>query len=258
LNRRFHLRESEDGVSLAITMRLWVKLDQQTPQDPWQARRAILFLVLATLALQISWVLPLFGLAQTPASRHLVRVLVKWVLFAAFVGMMRTGSVKLTWRELGFTSEGWGDRAKAVGLAVLLTVPVAALFSTSPALRRLVYDNLSGWYTGEAVVPRGPVLLMGILLVAFTAAFVEELLWRGYALAVLPARVGLFSAVVISSTLFGLTHTYTGGRGVVLTLAVGIALSLVYWWKRRLLVNIVVHFLFDVAAPLYVLYKPWA
>ena len=63
---------------------LSAKLDQQ-------ARGAIFFLLLATLALQISWVLPLFGLAGTPVARHLIRMVTKWFLFIVFIRMMRSG-----------------------------------------------------------------------------------------------------------------------------------------------------------------------
>lgn len=108
-------------------------------------------------------------------------------------------------------------------------------------------------------MPRSAGLILGgiffIMAVAFTAAFVEELFWRGYALAVLPTRLGMLGAVTFASALFGLTHTYLGLSAAVLTFGGGIALSLVYWWRRSLLLNIAIHFLFDVAGPLYVLGK---
>ncbi len=238
---------------------LSAKLDQQ-------ARGAIFFLLLVTLALQISWVLPLFGLAGTPVTRHLVRMVTKWLLFVVFIRMMRSGTAGLGWRELGFRNDGWRDRAKQLGLAVALTAPAAVVFAASPTLQNLVLRNLDG---GAAVTMPGSAghlfgnifgimfgsIIFGIIAVAFTAAFVEELFWRGYALAVLPARVGLFGAVTIASALFALTHTYLGLSAVVLTFGGGIALSLVYWWKRSLLLNIAIHFLSDVAAPIYVLSK---
>ncbi len=229
-----------------------------------RAGTAIFFLLLATLALQISWVLPLFGVAQTPAARHLVRMAIKWSLFVVFLRMMRSRTMGLAWRELGVRYDGWRDVARQLGLAVVLTAPLGVLFAASPTLQDLVLLNLSppdapGLGSGAAgTIPQSVGLLFGIVAVAFTAAFLEELFWRGYALARrggLPARFGIRGAVAIASALFGLTHTYLGWTAVVLTFGGGIALSLVYWWRRSLLLNIAIHFLFDVAGPLYVLSK---
>ncbi len=224
-----------------------------------QAGTAILFLLLATLTLQISWVLPLFGLAGTPVSRHVVRMAVKWALLAVFLCMMRSAKAGLPWQELGFTNKSWRERFGQLALGVALTAPVAALFVVSPNLQNLVLRNLSRADTSKLgsgateTLPASAGLLFGVLVVAITAAFVEELFWRGYALAVLPARVGMFWAVTIASALFGLTHTYLGWTAVALTFVGGIALSVIFLWKRSLLLNIAIHFLFDVAGPLYVL-----
>ncbi len=224
-----------------------------------RTQTALLFLLLATLALQISWVLPLFGLAETPASRHLVRMAVKWVLLAVFLWVMRSAKARLPWQELGFTNKSWRERVGQLALAVALTAPVVALIVISPNLQNLVLRNLSRADTSRlgsgatGTLPASAGLLFGVLAVAFTAAFVEELFWRGYALAVLPARVGMFWAVTVASALFGLTHAYLGWTAVALTFVGGIALSVIFLWKRSLLLNIAIHFLFDVAGPLYML-----
>ncbi len=230
-----------------------------------QTRTAILFLLLATLALQISWVLPLFGLAEMPGARHLVRMAVKWSLFVLFLGMIRSATGRLTWQELGFSNRSWRERFGQLALAAALTAPIMALFVMSPTLQSLVLQNLArhtasgpSWRAVGALPVSsglGPGMMVGIMAVTFTAAFVEELFWRGYALAVLPARVGIFWAVTIASGLFGLTHTYLGWRAVALTFVGGIALSVLYWWRRTLLLNITIHFLFDVAGPLILLLK---
>ena len=229
------------------------------------AGRALLFLLIATASLQVSWILPFFGLAEAPVARHMVRMAVKWALFVVFLGFIRPAAGRLTWQELGFTNRSWRERFGQFGLAAALTAPIVALLVMSPPLQGFILQNLSrhtaaglGGRAVEAIPSSsglGLGMIAGIMAVALTAAFVEELFWRGYALAELPARLGVLWAIILASALFGLTHTYLGWLAVALTFIGGIALSVLYCWRRTLLLNITIHFLFDVAGPFVVLWK---
>src|SRR5258705_8801886 len=78
----------------------------------------------------------------------------------------------------------------------------------------------------ERILPQSAVELLPYLALAITAGLCEEFLYRGFAMAVL-AHVGLqtWVAVVLSSVLFGLAHSYQGRGGVVMTLLIGLILG---------------------------------
>jgi len=74
----------------------------------------------------------------------------------------------------------------------------------------------------ERILPQSTMELLPYLALAVTAGLCEEFLYRGFAMAVL-AHVGLpaWAAVLVSSVLFGLAHSYQGRGGVVMTLIIG-------------------------------------
>ncbi len=96
---------------------------------------------------------------------------------------------------------------------------------------------------------KGPAELgLALALVAVVAA-AEEIIFRGYlihrlsAITRRPAVAALLSAII-----FSLGHGYEGAAGVVTVGAMGLALALVYLWRRTLLAPIVMHFLQDFGA----------
>ena len=75
----------------------------------------------------------------------------------------------------------------------------------------------------ERILPQSSRELVLFLVLAVTAGFCEEFLYRGFAMAVM-GRSGLPTAVVIllSSVLFGLAHLYQGRAGFVSTTVLGL------------------------------------
>jgi membrane protease YdiL (CAAX protease family) len=78
----------------------------------------------------------------------------------------------------------------------------------------------------ERILPQSTVELLPYLALATTAGLCEEFLYRGFAMAVL-AHVGpgAWVAVLLSSALFGLAHSYQGRSGIVTTLLIGLLLG---------------------------------
>jgi membrane protease YdiL (CAAX protease family) len=78
----------------------------------------------------------------------------------------------------------------------------------------------------ERILPQSTMELLSYLALAITAGLCEEFLYRGFAMAAL-AHAGLqaWAAVLISSILFGLAHSYQGRGGVVTTLIIGTILG---------------------------------
>ena len=78
----------------------------------------------------------------------------------------------------------------------------------------------------ERILPQSGVELLAYLGLAVTAGLCEEFLYRGFAMAAL-ARAGLGAslAVLVSSLLFGLAHSYQGKGGMMMTFVVGLVLG---------------------------------
>jgi membrane protease YdiL (CAAX protease family) len=74
----------------------------------------------------------------------------------------------------------------------------------------------------ERILPQSPVEILPFLALALTAGVCEEFLYRGFTLAAF-SRAGLpvWSAVLLSSALFGLAHLYQGRGGLVGTMILG-------------------------------------
>lgn len=84
------------------------------------------------------------------------------------------------------------------------------------------------------------------------AAICEEIVFRAFLIGRLEAAFGgasrfaTASAVVLSSALFGLAHTYQGPTGVLITGVLGLIFASVYaYGGRNLWLNIVVHGVYD-------------
>jgi len=97
-----------------------------------------------------------------------------------------------------------------------------------------------------------PNLVINVVALWFTAGFVEEFLWRGYLMNRLvdllgkKTRLAWVIALVGSSIIFGLGHTYQGLGGVIKISAIGLLLGAGFLSVRRnLWPLIIVHVIID-------------
>jgi len=143
----------------------------------------------------------------------------------------------LHWRELGLRKPA--KTLLTIGLALLIGCGYQALDTAfiTPLLQRLTGEviNLS-----QFVGLRGnlPALIISLLLTWSEAAFVEEMVFRGYILNRLidllgEKRTSLALALLGNAVLFGLGHTYQGITGVLDTALAGLVLGLLYLLARR-------------------------
>ena len=89
-------------------------------------------------------------------------------------------------------------------------------------------------------------------LIWIGAAICEEIVFRAFLIGRLEtafggaSRIATAAAVLLSSALFGLAHTYQGPTGVLITGALGLIFACVYaYGGRNLWLNIVVHGIYD-------------
>lgn len=75
---------------------------------------------------------------------------------------------------------------------------------------------------------RYPSGMEALLVVAISLVFVEESIYRGYALSRLASRYGTTAAVLVSSVFFGLLHAGNGLFALAYTTLAGVFFALVY------------------------------
>ena len=127
--------------------------------------------------------------------------------------------------------ESWG---RALRMAVLAALAIVVVLLAGGVLVQLMGFEAPDTEEVMALVRQGPLELFAwIVIVAWgSAAFGEEMLWRGFLmdrLARLPGLRGRTGAVLaVQAVLFGLPHAYQGWGGVIVTGAVG----LIFGWMR--------------------------
>ncbi|MCL5281222.1 MAG: CPBP family intramembrane metalloprotease [Planctomycetes bacterium] len=91
-------------------------------------------------------------------------------------------------------------------------------------------------------------LALAVVLV-IVVAISEETIFRGYLIRRLHTATGsLAGAVLLSSIFFALGHGYEGSLGVITVGVMGLIFSLIYLWRKSLVVPIILHFLQDFIA----------
>lgn len=178
-------------------------------------------------------------------------LVLEWGLVALVAGVVLVAPA-VGWAELGFRLP---DRAPNPVAVVLILLVLAFLVVSTRAVRASARRTpeeaaltASAARSITGLVPRTPVERRWFALVAVTAGFCEELLYRGFLLAVVVAiapgspDVGL---VALGGVAFGLAHFYQGAGGVVVTSVLGAILTFLYIGTGTLLVPMVVHALID-------------
>lgn len=104
-------------------------------------------------------------------------------------------------------------------------------------LRRIVRTDIKEIFSNTK--------LPDLIFISLLAGFSEEMLFRG----VIQAEFG----IVIASIVFGLVHCISGAY-VIITVIMGIYIGAFYYFSNSLLVPIQIHFIYDLAALIYLRY----
>jgi uncharacterized protein len=100
----------------------------------------------------------------------------------------------------------------------------------------------------EDLIPHTPREHEVFRYLAVTAGVCEEILFRGFLLALVAHFTGLIVAVPVAAVLFGLAHAYQGGVGILKTGLVGLVLTLIVLGSGSLLPAIVLHIGIDLTS----------
>jgi membrane protease YdiL (CAAX protease family) len=173
-------------------------------------------------------------------------ILVEWILVAAVFAVWLGSGRGLETLGLGVRAAPgfWITGALAIGGVVLLLVQASSVVRNREKLEEVRRqlgslrdlaphdDNEGRWWVALSV----------------TAGFCEELIYRGFLLAVFAATIGTWPAVVLSSLAFAFAHAYQGPRSAVKTGLVGLVAGVLFVVSGSLWVPIVLHAVVDLTS----------
>jgi membrane protease YdiL (CAAX protease family) len=177
-------------------------------------------------------------------ARYYRTITLEWALCGLALLVVLV-SPRLGLADLGVQGMRWSAYS-VVGLVGLLLSVIGLLF--------LRFRMLGGQpqVTGPGAVlellPRTPTERRVFAALAVSAGICEELLYRGFALAVLAAiapSIGPLWTVVIGAVAFGLAHAYQRLAGMLVTGVLGGCLAVLYLGTGSLLLPVAFHALVD-------------
>lgn len=141
---------------------------------------------------------------------------------------------------------GWQWLAIGLGL-VAVAVLIQQMMSVLRSAENLddVRDKM-GDLAGLAPQTQREIRLFD--MVSVTAGVCEEILYRGFLLVVLTPVVGIWTAVGLTSVIFGLGHAYQGLAGIGKTALVGLVMALLTVFSGSLFIPMLLHAVIDLTS----------
>ncbi len=182
--------------------------------------------------------------------------LVLGVVVAGTIGLCATGLLANLLTMRIFDRRPFTDIGLQTGRASGRNFGLGVLFGAGAAALMLAAPLLAG--TGHLVPRPNPQFnwlgLVFYLLVLLTAAFGEEMIFRGYAFQLLIQKMGPFATVLPVAVLFGLAHSgnpYATTLGIVNTILWGILLGYAFLRSHDLWLPIGLHYGWNAVLPLF-------
>lgn len=166
-------------------------------------------------------------------------------LFGLLVLLLGRGGGALA--DVGWSVRGVGStvaREVGVGLVCGLGLYLFKELAIDPVRQLLAGDRPT--FTSLFAFRPGS-LDAGMAVAATALVFVEESIYRGYALPFLEDRWGTLRAVLVTSVAFGFLHWGNGPEAIVVTAFVGALLAGIFVWRRNLVTGTVAHGLYNLA-----------
>ncbi|MBU8869573.1 MAG: CPBP family intramembrane metalloprotease [Gemmatimonadales bacterium] len=162
----------------------------------------------------------------------------------AAIGFLALRDVGVSLVDLGLIGE---NLATALGFGVMAGLSAALVMEAIDRLLRREETPLV-----KFVFPRTPGEKAMFVLVSLMAGFAEELVFRGFMIQFITGWFGSVTfAVLLSSLLFGLVHSYQRFYGVMVTGLFGLGMAGLYLWQDSLLLVMVAHATYDIFAGLF-------
>ncbi len=206
------------------------------------------------LFVAIAGVLPVAVVMQSNAraeSTGIARIPTYALSCAAL--MIPLAAIVLAWLGQGrplsalgvqFATGPWHAVAVAVALAVMgAGISIVAATKFSHAVRRRVAPWVAESTEGALalLLPVTRRELAVFCAIIPPSALAEEIIFRAYLIWYLDAVLPLPAAIIVSSLVFGICHSYQGAEGVLKTAAVGVLLALLYVASGAIWVPLIAH-----------------
>jgi CAAX protease family protein len=170
----------------------------------------------------------------------------EWLLTAGLLGWWLAAGRSFATVGLIPIAERWQWLAIGVGIALTVFMIGQMLFiARKPDQLAKIREQM-----GDLVhlAPRTPTEDRLFVLVSITAGVCEEVLYRGLLLAALSPVVGTWTAVALSSVIFGLGHVYQGFEGIGKTTFIGLVMALLTVFSGSIFVAILLHTIIDLTS----------
>jgi membrane protease YdiL (CAAX protease family) len=162
-----------------------------------------------------------------------------WLIFCiALVGIRQCG--KITWRQLiGTEMRGWRSVAGHLGVAIAAFVGMAAIGNLSNSiLGPLQHDRA----VFQSMIAKSGVEALAFLVLAISAGFVEEFVFRGYIQRQCHALCGNTAlAAFLQIAIFTQGHFYQGWLRLVPVMLIGLVLTITALWRKSLVPGMIAH-----------------
>lgn len=166
------------------------------------------------------------------------------------------------WNQRSFTTIGFSSPILN-GMTILCTVILIGTYlielfreTISPIRKQ---NAVKKWEENTPFLPSNHHEYKHFIFAAFSAAFCEEVIFRGFFINYMLAftnlsDVGLVSAIVLPALLFGVMHIYQGHAAVIKIIIGGVLFGLIFYYSQSLWIAIIIHFVIDLIAgylPIY-------
>ena len=183
------------------------------------------------------------GQPRARLDSYRVTMIIQWGLVVVALVLWRVTGRE--WSDLGLRLEG--GMGAWIGSGLGLAVLVALAWQTRSVLRSAEKRREVQAACADLtdMLPQDVEESRAFTALSVTAGICEELLYRGFVLAVLTPMLGAWWAVAASSVAFGVAHAYQGPSGIAKTGAIGFAMAGLYLLTGSLWVPMIVHMAVD-------------
>ena len=192
--------------------------------------------------------------ARVSAATPVLILIVQVAMLVLTVGLLRRD--RLSWKAIGWAIPSGGSAWREVVAGLIPGVTLGILYPTVLAPWMESAQRSLGDYVpaGELLTSLGGSLLPFFFANIALAPFVEESLYRGYALGALASRFRTPVAVLLTCVFFGILHWSGGFWYMVLTgVVAGGVLGGLAAWRRSVVAPFVAHLTLNVLEFLYIL-----
>ncbi|CAL2089130.1 CPBP family intramembrane glutamic endopeptidase [Tenacibaculum sp. 190524A05c] len=157
-------------------------------------------------------------------------------------------------KQLGFSSSNFNKKNILIHAPLIaFTLFLIYYYVLLPLLTYITNQPID--YSDFDAVKGNPVSLIFLLIFVWvSAAFGEEIVWRGYFMKQFvkffgEGKISMTINILLFGILFGLMHSYQGITGQLLTGIIGMILSYIFYKKKYdLWLNVAIHGWFDTIA----------